>query len=91
MDRPVAVHDLHCSGQGLNWFLWGLGALLFPLLAFLAVLGMPDRKQRLLIRLMGEQLQSIKQTGVRLHERSSRPKFSRPAAENAVLEQTLSS
>ena len=52
---------------------------------------MPDRKQCLLIRLMGEQLQSIKQTGVRLHERSSRPKFSRPAAENAVLEQTLSS
>ena len=31
------------QAKGLNWFFWGLGALLFPLLAFLAVLGMPDR------------------------------------------------
>ena len=31
------------QAKGLNWFFWGLGALLFPLLAFLAVLGMPGR------------------------------------------------
>ena len=47
------------QAKGLNWFFWGVGALLFPLLAFLAVLGMPDRKQRLLMRQLGEQLMSI--------------------------------
>ena len=78
------------QAKGLNWFLWGLGALLFPLLAFLAVLGMPDRKQRLMIRLMGDQLQSIKESGVRLHDRSSHPKFSRTAAEETALEQPSS-
>ena len=36
---------------------------------------MPDRKQRLLMRQLGEQLMSIKETGVRLHDRSSHPKF----------------
>ena len=45
-------------GQGPELVLRGLGALLFPLLAFLAVLGMPDRKQRLLMRQLGEQLMS---------------------------------
>ena len=64
----------------------GLGALLFPLLAFLAVLGMPDRKQRLLMRQLGEQLLSIKETGVRLHDRSSHPKFSRPVAADPAVE-----
>ena len=78
------------QAKGLNWFLSGLGALLFPLLAFLAVLGMPDRKQRLMIRLMGDQLQSIKESGVRLHDRSSHPKFSRTAAEDTALEQPSS-
>ena len=74
------------QAKGLNWFFWGLGALLFPLLAFLAVLGMPDRKQRLLMRQLGEQLLSIKETGVRLHDRSSHPKFSRPAPVDAAVE-----
>ena len=59
------------QAKGLNWFFWGLGALLFPLLAFLAVLGMPDRKQRLLMR---------------LHDRSSHPKFSRSAPVDAAVE-----
>jgi hypothetical protein len=75
------------QAKGLNWFLWGLGDLLFPLLAFLAVLGMSDRKQRLLMRLMGEQLQSIKETGVRLHDPSSHPKISRDAAGDAPVQQ----
>ena len=74
------------QAKGLNWFFWGLGALLFPLLAFLAVLGMPDRKQRLLMRQLGEQLLSIKETGVRLHDRSSHPKFSRPVAADSTVE-----
>ena len=74
------------QAKGLNWFFWGLGALLFPLLAFLAVLGMPDRKQRLLMRQLGEQLMSIKETGVRLHDRSSHPKFSRPVATDPAVE-----
>ena len=74
------------QAKGLNWFFWGLGAMLFPLLAFLAVLGMPDRKQRLLMRQLGEQLMSIKETGVRLHDRSSHPKFSRPVAADPAVE-----
>jgi len=52
----------------------------------LAVLGMPDRKQRLLMRQLGEQLMSIKETGVRLHDRSSHPKFSRPVAADPAVE-----
>merc|ERR1711939_1227910 len=74
------------QAKGLNWLFWGLGALLFPLLAFLAVLGMPDRKQRLLMRQLGEQLLSIKKTGVRLHDRSSHPKFSRQAPVETAVE-----
>ena len=37
-------------------------------------------------RQLGEQLMSIKETGVRLHDRSSHPKFSRPVAADPAVE-----